>query len=138
MPIARPPSAERLPARGGVEDHRRQPRASACLGRRRPCRPNAGNSPSAHATAVEALYRHDRDRRSSSTVYRRLLSAGSGRLRLKDVQATLAESRGMLLEYVFGDLGGHVLAITAQKRPADAARRSTTARRQSSTARPAR
>ena len=65
--------------------------------------------------ANEALYRHYRDRRSSSPVYRQLLAAGSGLLKLKEVQQDLSANNSLLLEYFFGDLGGYVIVIGPDK-----------------------
>jgi len=61
--------------------------------------------------ANEALYQYYRDQRSSSFVSRRLLAAESGPLPLKEVQQDLTDSKCLLLEYFFGELGGYVLVV---------------------------
>ncbi len=66
-------------------------------------------------SANEALYRHYRDQRSSSPVYRQLLAADSGPLKLKKIQQDLSSNSSLLLEYFFGELGGYVIVVGPDK-----------------------
>jgi CHAT domain-containing protein/Tfp pilus assembly protein PilF len=62
-----------------------------------------------------ALYEHYRDQRSSSPVYRQLLSAGSSPPRLSQIQRRLMGKDNLLLSYLLGDEGGYLLAATTDK-----------------------
>lgn len=63
------------------------------------------------AKAREALYEHYRDERSSSPVYRDLLTVGSGPPRLSQIRRRLVGEDGLMLVYMFGTDGGYVLAV---------------------------
>jgi CHAT domain-containing protein/Tfp pilus assembly protein PilF len=63
------------------------------------------------AEARQALYDHSRDQRSTSPVYRNLLSVGTGSPRMSQLQRKLLGDDGLLLAYLLGDEGGYVVAI---------------------------
>jgi CHAT domain-containing protein len=63
------------------------------------------------ADARDALYQHYREQRSTSPVYRNLLSTGTGAPRLSQIQRRLVTSDGLLLVYLFGREGGYVLVV---------------------------
>jgi len=63
------------------------------------------------AEARQQLYDHYRQARSTSPVYRNLLSVGAGRPRLSQIQRRLVAGGGLLLVYLFGENGGYLLAI---------------------------
>jgi tetratricopeptide (TPR) repeat protein/CHAT domain-containing protein len=65
------------------------------------------------AAARAALYEHYRDERSSSPVYRNLLSTGSGPPRLSQLQRGLPAG-GLLLAYLLGEEDSFVLILSAQ------------------------
>jgi CHAT domain-containing protein/Tfp pilus assembly protein PilF len=67
------------------------------------------------AKARTALYEHYRDIRSTSPVYRQLLSTAGGPPRLGQVQRQMAADGGLLLVYLLGSEGGYVFAVTAQR-----------------------
>lgn len=64
------------------------------------------------AEAREALYQHYRDERTSSPVYRNLLSVGAGPPRLSQIQRSLGGEGAMLLVYLVGNEGTYVLVVT--------------------------
>jgi len=63
------------------------------------------------AEARQALYDHSRDQRSTSPVYRNLLSVGTRSPRMSQLQRKLLGDDGLLLAYLLGDEGGYVVAI---------------------------
>jgi CHAT domain-containing protein/Tfp pilus assembly protein PilF len=65
------------------------------------------------AAARAALYEHFRDERSSSPVYRNLLSTGSGPPRLSQLQRGLPAG-GLLLAYLLGEEDSFVLVLSSQ------------------------
>jgi CHAT domain-containing protein len=65
--------------------------------------------------ARAALYEFYRDERSSSPVYRNLLSTGGGPPRLSRVQRQLVGKEGLLLAYLLGEENGYLLAVSADK-----------------------
>jgi CHAT domain-containing protein/Tfp pilus assembly protein PilF len=69
------------------------------------------------ADARNELYEHYRDERSSSPVYRNLLSAAAGPPRLSQIQRRLLSEHSLLLVYFLGEKGGYVIAVG----PSDAA-----------------
>jgi CHAT domain-containing protein len=72
-----------------------------------------GGVEAALAEARQQLYDHYRQMRSESPVYRSLLSVGSGRPRLSQVQRHLVGDGGLLLAYLFGEEGGYLVVVGA-------------------------
>ena len=63
------------------------------------------------AGARRRLYEQDRDARATSPVYRELLNHGAGPPPLDQVRRRLCGDGGLLLEYLFGQDGGYVVAV---------------------------
>ncbi|MFZ5830936.1 MAG: tetratricopeptide repeat protein [Planctomycetota bacterium] len=64
------------------------------------------------AAAREELYRHYRDARSSSPVYRNLLTVGAGPPRLSQIRHRLVGDNALLLVYMVGKNGGYLVSIS--------------------------
>jgi CHAT domain-containing protein/Tfp pilus assembly protein PilF len=61
--------------------------------------------------ARAALYEFYRDQRSTSPVYRNLLSVGATPLRLRQLQRSLADNSGVMLIYYIGEDAGYLLTV---------------------------
>ena len=78
------------------------PRPTTRIGKS--CKPNC-------PIAREQLYDHFRQDRSTSPVYRNLLSVSAGPPRLSQIQRRLVGDDGLLLIYLVGEEGSYVLAV---------------------------
>lgn len=63
------------------------------------------------AAAQRATYELHRSRRSASPIYQRLLSQDVALPRISQLQRDLIGTDGLMLEYLFGEEGGYLLAI---------------------------
>ncbi|MES1213713.1 MAG: CHAT domain-containing tetratricopeptide repeat protein [Singulisphaera sp.] len=63
------------------------------------------------ADAREALYEFNRDQRSTSPVYRSLLTVGANPVRLRQLQRTLSDTQGLMLIYALSDEDAFVLVV---------------------------